>query len=104
MAENTNFELKLFGKGWQGQGDGTLTDLGKETTMVTVTVKGKNVGYGSTCECLIQSALVILQETDKLPGSGGVFTPGYAFKDTTLVERLHVNGVTFDVQVKKLEN
>jgi len=102
MAENTNFELTLFGKGWQGKDDGSLTDLGPETTLVKVTVKGKNIGYGSTCECLVQSALVILQESDKLPGLGGVFTPGYAFKDTTLVERLHSSGVTFDVQVKPL--
>ena len=102
MAEGTNFEMKLFGKGWQGQDEGSLTDLGPETTEVLVTVKGKNVGYGSTCECLVQSALVILQESNKMPGNGGVYTPGYAFKDTTLVERLHENGVTFDVQVKKL--
>ena len=102
MAENTNFVLTLFGKGWQGQDEGSLTDLGPETTEVTVTVKGRNVGYGSTCECLVQAALVILRENEKMPGNGGVYPPGYAFKDTTLVERLHENGVTFDVQVKKL--
>merc|ERR1712062_269959 len=103
MAENTNFEMKLYGRGWQGQDEGSLTDLGPETTEVCVTVKGCNVGYGSTCECLVQSALVILQESDKMPGQGGVFPPGYAFKNTTLVERLHERGVTFDVQVKHLE-
>jgi len=103
MAENTNFEMKLFGKGWQGQDEGSLSDLGPETQEVIVTVNGKNVGYGATCECLIQSALTILKEEDKIPGSGGVLTPGFAFKDTTIVERLHENGVTFNVQVKKLK-
>ena len=103
MAENTNFELRLFGRGWQGQDEGSLTDLGPETTEVCVTVKGRNIGYGSTCECLVQSALVILQESDKMPGNGGVFPPGYAFQNTTLIERLHARGVTFDVQVKHLE-
>lgn len=102
MAENTNFEMKLFGKGWQGQDEGSLTDLGPETHEVVVTVKGNNIAYGATCHCLVQSALVILQEQDQMPGSGGVFTPGYAFQDTTLVERLHENGVTFDVKVNKL--
>ena len=102
MAENTNFEMKLFGKGWQGQDEGSLTDLGPETHEVIVTVKGDNIAYGATCHCLVQSALVILQEQDQMPGSGGVFTPGYAFQDTTLVERLHENGVTFDVKVNKL--
>ena len=79
-----------------------MSDLGPENAQVIVTVKGRNIGYGSTCECLVQSAIVILREKDKMPGNGGVFTPGYAFKDTTLVERLHQNGVTFDVQVNKL--
>jgi len=102
MAENTNFEMKLYGRGWKGEDEGSLTDFGQETTQVTVTVKGKNVGYGSTCEFLIQSALVILQENEKIPGNGGVLTPGYAFKDTSLVRRLNDNGVTFDVLVEDL--
>merc|ERR1712038_1571945 len=102
MAENTNFEMKIFGRGWKGQDEGSLSDFGAETTEVIVTVKGKNVGYGSTCECLVQSALVILKESDKIPGSGGVLTPGYAFKDTSLVRRLNDNGVTFDVQVNNI--
>jgi len=102
MAENTNFEMKIFGRGWRGQDEGSLSDFGTETTEVIVTVKGKNVGYGSTCECLVQSALVILKESDKIPGSGGVLTPGYAFKDTSLVRRLNENGVTFDVTVNNI--
>ena len=103
MAENTHFEMKLFGKGWQGQDEGSLSNLGPETHEVLVTVKGQNLAYGATCECLVQSALTILQEPELMPGSGGVFSPGFAFKDTTLVERLHENGVTFDVQVEKLK-
>jgi short subunit dehydrogenase-like uncharacterized protein len=100
MAENTNFEMKLVGQGWEGKDEGSLTDLGKETSKVEVTVKGKNIGYGSTCECLVQAALVILQEQDKLPGKGGVLTPGFAFQNTTLVQRLNQNGVTFTVNTK----
>ena len=92
----------LIFQGWKGEDEGSLTDFGQETTQVTVTVKGKNVGYGSTCEFLIQSALVILQENEKIPGTGGVLTPGYAFKDTSLVRRLNDNGVTFDVLVEDL--
>jgi len=103
MADNTHFEMKLFGKGWQGQDDGSLSNLGPETHEVLVTVKGQNMAYGATCECLVQSALTMIQEPELMPGSGGVFSPGFAFKDTTLVERLHENGVTFDVQVKKLK-
>ena len=32
----------------------------------------------------------------------GVLTPGYAFKDTSLVRRLNENGVTFDVTVNNI--
>ena len=62
-------------------------------------MSGKNVGYGATCELLVQSALVILKEKDSLPGTGGVFPPGYAFYGTTLVERLNMNDVPFTSQV-----
>ena len=55
--------------------------------------------YGSTSECLVQSAMMILREKDKMPGSGGVFTPGYAFYNTSLVDKLNANQVTFEVKV-----
>lgn len=62
---------------------------------VITTVAGKNIGYGSTCECLVQSGLVILQEMERMPGAGGVYTPGYAFSETSLTDRLTEKGVTF---------
>jgi short subunit dehydrogenase-like uncharacterized protein len=102
MAENTNFEMTLYGRGWKGEDEGSLTDFGTETTEVTVTVKGRNIGYGATCEMLVQSAITILKESDKIPGSGGVLTPGFAFKDTSLIRRLNENGVTFDVTVNNI--
>ena len=53
-------------------------------------------GYGATCECLVQAALVILQEGDRWyyldrgvtppsPGCQCRGSPGYAFYHTTLV-------------------
>lgn len=67
-----------------------------------MTVSGKNIGYGATCECMVQAGLVLLQETEKLPGQGGVLTPGYAFYNTTLVDRLNQNDVPFVADVKDL--
>ena len=69
---------------------------------VTVTVSGRNIGYGSTCECIVQAALVVLREKERLPEAGGVFTPGYAFKDTSLVQRLNDNEVFFTAKVEKV--
>ncbi len=58
--------------------------------------------YGATCEYLVQSGLCVLRESERIPGSGGVYTPGYAFKDTTLVERCNMNDVPFVAVVKDL--
>ena len=66
---------------------------------VKVVVKGKNVGYGATCEMMVQAGLVTLTETDKLPSSGGVWTPGYAFANTSIVERLNNRQVPFQATV-----
>ena len=40
---------------------------------VTVKVSGKNVGYGSTSECMVQAAIMIVKEREKMPRSGGVY-------------------------------
>lgn len=93
MAEGTTFALTLIGKGWNRK-VGSRYERDPERKVI-VKVCGKNIGYGSTSECLVQSALTILEENDIMPGEGGVLTPGYAFGETTLVKRLHENGVTF---------
>jgi len=36
----------------------------------------------------------------RLPGRGGVLTPGFAFANTTLIERLNAHDVTFKVKVE----
>ena len=69
---------------------------------VTVKVRGKNVGYGATCECLVQAAMVILKERERMPGSGGVMSPGYAFAKTSLVDRLTSADVPFLASVRDL--
>jgi len=94
-ADETNFELTVSGRGWDSKGEhGTPPNKRVQTV-----VRGKNVGYGSTCECLVQSGLVILQEMERLPSVGGVYTPGYAFADTSLVDKLNKHDVTFTTTV-----
>ena len=51
---------------------------------------------------MVQSGLTILKEIEMMPGNGGVLTPGYAFANTTIVERLSNKGCTFDVSVTDL--
>ena len=38
----------------------------------------------------------------RLPGRGGVLPPGFAFANTSLIDRLNSNQVTFKVEVNDL--
>ena len=51
---------------------------------------------------MVQAAMVILKERERLPGSGGVITPGYAFAKTSLVDRLTSAGVPFVASARDL--
>ena len=42
-----------------------------------VNASGKNFAYGSMSECMVQEAIIIVKERNKMPKSGGVYTPGY---------------------------
>ena len=100
-AENTNFVMTVVGEGWAAPGQqDTQPQPGRR---VVTTVSGRNIGYGSTCECLVQAGLAILREMDKMPNAGGVYTPGYAFADTSLAERLTEKGVTFSTVVQEIK-
>ena len=111
-AAGTNFELRLVGHGWgekvakdaEKAGDDLFKHEELPNKEVTVTVKGANIGYGSTSECLVQAALVLLQEKDQMPSTGGVYPPGYAFASTSLATRLTSHGVTFTAEVGKKED
>lgn len=97
-ADSTKFTFTLSGQGWAEK----LSDVAEDHTeppnkKMVVKVQGTNPGYGGTCTCLVQAALTILEETDKLPSKGGVYPPGSAFAKTTIVDRLNQFGVTFTV-------
>jgi len=95
------FEMTLVGKGWKNRQESLEIEEPMDRE-VKVVVKGKNVGYGATCEMMVQSAIVTLTESNKLPSTGGVLTPGFAFANTSLVERLHSRGVTFDTTITEI--
>ena len=55
----------MVGLGWKDKPEDDVSINEPETRKVKVTVSGKNIGYGSTCECMVQAALVILQESNR---------------------------------------
>lgn len=64
---------------------------------VVTRVSGPEPGYLATAILITQIALTLLEEGDKLPGRGGVFTVGSLLGDTSIVQRLHGAGILFDV-------
>lgn len=63
---------------------------------VTTRVSSVNPGYGATCDTLILSAKMILEESNKMPETG-VLSPAAAFRKTSLLEQMQSNGITFEV-------
>ncbi|KAL5291450.1 SCCPDH.2 family protein [Megaselia abdita] len=90
QMNNSKFKLTLHAKGWEEKlpnpNDKYSTPPSKT---LKATVTGTNPVYGTTCAGLLLCAATILKETDKMPGSGGVFTPGAAFYDTQLIKKLN---------------
>ncbi|XP_029048310.2 saccharopine dehydrogenase-like oxidoreductase [Osmia bicornis bicornis] len=98
VLENTHFCLTFKAEGWTEK-LAEPTDVHKEApnqTLITQ-VKGKDPGYGATCVMLLLSAITILKESDQIPKSGGILSPGAAFSKTSLIEELNKKDVRFEV-------
>ncbi|KYM97013.1 putative saccharopine dehydrogenase [Cyphomyrmex costatus] len=54
-------------------------------------------GYEFTGVAVMLSAIIILNEIDKIPDNGGVLTPGAAFGRTSLIEQLIKHNYKFEV-------
>ncbi|CRL03283.1 CLUMA_CG016150, isoform A [Clunio marinus] len=98
INENSYFDLTLVGEGWAEKFDNEMEDVKLKTNKrLRVQISAENPGYGATCIAVLLSAKTILNETSKIPQSGGVLTPGVAFQHTSLINELQRNGFTFKV-------
>lgn len=88
QLKELQFTLDLVGVG---------TGSNSQSKTVKVRVAGPDPGYETTSRCLIQAGLSILDESDKMPFTGGVIPPGFAFRNTSIIDRLNRHGVTFKV-------
>ncbi|GIY05447.1 saccharopine dehydrogenase-like oxidoreductase [Caerostris extrusa] len=93
-----SFTMIFNAKGWSEK----LSDPSDQHTQppnktVTAIMKGPDPAYITTAICIINSAIVILNEKDKLPAGGGVFTPAAAFSNTSLMEKLEGRGIKLTV-------
>lgn len=96
--ESTNFEMMFAGEGWKETlAEPTDTYETPMNKKIITKVTGHNPGYGATCVALLLAATTILKDNSKMPNTGGVFSPGAAFKNTSLIADLCKNGFTFEV-------
>lgn len=66
--DGTSFVLTLVGKGWNEKlTEPTDAYSNKPEKELVVRVSGPELGYVTTPICMIQAALVLLREADKLP-------------------------------------
>ncbi|XP_072032001.1 saccharopine dehydrogenase-like oxidoreductase [Amphiura filiformis] len=91
QMEGTTFTWNFYSEGFSDK-DKTKPDV-RMATQVT----GPEPGYIATPIAIVQAALVVLNEPDKLPQGGGVFSPGAIFNKTSLVDRLNQHGIKFTI-------
>jgi short subunit dehydrogenase-like uncharacterized protein len=101
QVEGTTFSMTFSGHGYPSRVD----DLEKPhndlpTQRIVTCVSGPECGYAATSIFIVQSAYILISEADHLPSGGGVFTPGLAFSETKLMERLQSRGIQFAVVSK----
>lgn len=91
----SSFSILLQGSGFSENAVQSGSLPSKPDGQIVVKVTGPEPGYIATPICIVQAAMVILE--DSLPNSGGVLTPGAAFSGTSLIDRLNDHGVKFSV-------
>ena len=96
QMDQTFFSLTMFGEGYSEK-NSSLNRSDKPDKKIVIKVSGPEPGYYATSVAMVQSAVVMVKEQEKLPVKGGVYSPGAAFFKTSLINRLHNNGMKFEV-------
>jgi len=99
LLKDLKFTSTLIGRGWSEK----LSEYSDEHTKepdasIVVKVTGPDPGYGATSLMMVACAMTILKEKQNCTGRGGVMTPGTAFMNTNIIQRLQDRGMTFTVQ------
>lgn len=67
--KNTVFTITLCGQGWKEKlAEGSDEYKSPPDSTIVAKVKGTNPGYGATCVAVTLAGIVVITETDKLPG------------------------------------
>ncbi|XP_034936717.1 saccharopine dehydrogenase-like oxidoreductase [Chelonus insularis] len=98
ILPKTHFSITLKATGWKEKLlNAHSMHSNSPNKEIIARVSGTNPAYGATCTMLMISALMILRESDKMPDNGGVLPPGAAFENTSMIQNLQQNGVSFEI-------
>ncbi|ESO84484.1 hypothetical protein LOTGIDRAFT_222130 [Lottia gigantea] len=98
QIEETSFSMTFYGQGYDSKiADVEVQHENAPSKKIVTKVVGPEPGYVSTPICLVQAAVVLNKEKSKLPSTGGVYTPGAAFQNTSLIDRLDKHNVKFSL-------
>lgn len=99
QSEGGSFKYVFKAEGWSEKLlDPSDKHTGPPNKIVRAVMSGPDPAYVSTAILIVNSALVILEDKEKLPKSGGVFTPGAAFSNTNLLEKLDARGISIVIE------
>lgn len=97
--KDLKFTSTLIGHGWSETLAEPSDEHSKEPdASIVVKVSGPDPGYGATSLMMVASAMTILREKHNCTGKGGVMTPGTAFMNTNIINRIQDRGMTFTIE------
>ncbi|KDO33885.1 saccharopine dehydrogenase [Saprolegnia parasitica CBS 223.65] len=89
---HSGFSHRFFAKGYKDK----ATIHASPDWEVVARVDGPEPGYVATSSMVVSAARVVLD--GEVPITGGVLTPGAAFRSTSLIERLQARGINFTLE------
>lgn len=86
--DKSRFKIQFRGLGFSNETSQSNGSTRKPDQSIVTEMIGPEPGYISTSRFIINCAITLLEETDSIPVKGGVLTPGSAFANTKLLDRL----------------
>ncbi|VDD76074.1 unnamed protein product [Mesocestoides corti] len=92
--ETTSFTTTFLGLGYEKS---ERAKTGEPTKFIITRLRGPDPYFITTAICVVQAAIILLSNADRMPDKSGVFSPGAAFWNTDYIQRLRDRGLTFEV-------
>lgn len=99
QVADTRFEVFVRGSGWKTRLNNDEYPTHAPDGQLYGRITGPEPTYPGTSQCAVQSAITLVKERHKIGIEGGVATPGFAFRNTSLIERLSnapINQIKFE--------